>query len=282
MKESRYPTTPNYPQMVDVVIPYGPEEEHLVKDAVLSIYNQLHVTPIIHVVADNCNIVELPFPESGTILRIYRTTKSIGPYLITNLLYKYFISKYIALQDADDISHKNRLWKQIEVLSEFNMTSCAMLQQAIDGYNGERHLAEPIIFPGRKLTAAPWGRNINSTRMIKKDFFELLNGFGNFPCSGDFHFDNRANVFTDTCHYSNETLAVRRLRPTSLSNGGVFKVGTNERNDISWKVMHDMQELLKHPTLETAKKQGYLQDVISPSHELANCLVPLVIRSSPR
>lgn len=270
MKNSNYPLAhPAYPKNIDVVIPYCESDRHLAVEAVNCIIHQKHCSPIIHAVADNCEPIKSPFCKH------YRTTSNIGPYLIVNSLVSHFTTDYIAIQDADDLSYTNRLWKQIALLEEseveqaslrsevqrvgYYMTSCAMIQSPIEGYDGIRHTIEPIIFPGLVQTAAPWGRNINSTRTMRRSFFIEMNGFGNYPMSGDYQFDSRAcSLYPDLCHYSDEILAIRRLRPESLSNRKSTGYTSEIRNELSWRVMQSCSTMKKNTTLATAKSLGYL------------------------
>lgn len=258
MKNSDYPLAlPVHPKHIDVVIPYCESDRHLAKDAIECIIHQKHCSPIIHAVADNCEPIKHPFCKH------YRTEKSVGPYWIVNSLVPHFTTDYIAIQDADDLSYSNRLWKQIAILDMgYYMTSCAMIQSAIEGYDGARHKIEPIIFPGVVQAAAPWGRNINSTRTMLRSLFTNINGFGDYPMSGDYQFDSRAcSLYPDLCHYSNEVLAIRRLRPESLSNRKSTGFSSEARNEVSWRVMQSCSTMKRNTTLETARSLGYLDSI---------------------
>lgn len=245
---------------LDVIIPYNELDRHLVHEAIDSILEQTGCYPIIHLVADNCQ----PIPIEHNQI-IHHTTPGIGPYHITNKLIPQLQTDYIAIQDADDISFSDRLSLQLEILTKYDMTSFAMKQLPIEGYSGTRHIREPIIYPGTRLVLAPMGRCINSTRTMKKDFFIKLNGFGNYPCSGDFQFDNRSLFTNHKVHFGTEVKGIRRLRPNSLSNGGAYAFETASRNKIAWQVMMDLQTIRKTPTLEHAREQGFLNQDISPS-----------------
>jgi len=255
MKNSNYPSTPPvHPHHIDVVIPYCQSDRHLAVEAVECIIHQKHCSPIIHAVADNCEPIKHPFCKH------YKTTSNIGPYLIVNSLVSRFTTNYIAIQDADDLSYTDRLWKQIALLNMgYYMTSCAMIQSPIEGYVGVRHVIEPIIFPGLIQAAVPWGRSINGTRAMRKSFFIEINGFGDYPMSGDYQFDSRAcSLYPDLCHYTDEILAIRRLRPESLSNRKSTGYTSEIRNEVSWRVMQACSTMKRDTTLATAKSLGYL------------------------
>lgn len=283
---SDYPTIPPpSPEECDVVVPYTESDRHLAREAIASIIAQQHVHPIIHIVADNTDslyptnissektIVQLLYGENFKhySIRTYKTDSCLGPYKIINNLVPFLQTEYLAIQDADDISTANRLWKQIEQLKlGYDMTSCAMVQEPIEGYVGSRHLNEPVIYPGDKLVTAPLGRCVNSTRTMKISFFKQMNGFAHMPCSGDFQFDNRA-LFVEPAfrlHGSCEVLAIRRLRPDSLSNGGRYKFGSQDRNEIAYKIIEAIHTMRNNPTLDQARQLGCLQDAIGPAKPL--------------
>ena len=271
---------------IDVVIPYNETDRHLVVEALTSILIQVDCNPIIHMVADNCKPYYLTTPEpinsiptpilptsqeivDGTTI-IHYVTPGIGPYHIVNKLVPSFQTNFIAIQDADDISYPIRLSHQLRILKDYVMTSGAMKQLAIEGYNGTRHIHEPVLYSGEKLVAAPMGRFVNSVRAMRKDFFIEQNGFADYPCSGDFQFDNRCllQVPQLKMFFDPTILATRRLRPGSLSNGGGYAFETDARNKIAWKVMLVIQEMRKEPTLAHSRELGCLDKDIGSDQPL--------------
>jgi hypothetical protein len=141
----------------------------------------------------------------------------------------------------------------------YYMTSCAMIQIPIEGYDGSSHKIEPIIFPGLTKKATPWGRNVNGTRTMLRSFFIEMNGFGDYPLYGDYQFDSRAcSLYPDFCHYSNEVLAIRRLRPESLSHRNSTGFTSEIRNEISCRVRQSSSTMKRDTTLSVAQSLGYL------------------------
>lgn len=55
--------------------------------------------------------------QSGKI-RVYRNKKNLGVVQTRNILFTYARGKYIAIQDADDLSHPSRLEEQVKILQE--------------------------------------------------------------------------------------------------------------------------------------------------------------------
>jgi hypothetical protein len=191
----------------------------------------------------------------------YATPFNYGPYNIVNAVVHACNSPYLAIQDADDESLSDRLWKQIAQLQlGFVMTSAAMKQIPVPTYTGTRHLVEPVIYPGERFSAAPLGRCINSTRTMLKQFFIEQNGFASMPCSGDFHFDNRCTFQHPhpPIHASPEILGLRYLRPESLSNNSVTGGGTPIRHAAALRVIEDINTMRANPTLAQSQALGSL------------------------
>lgn len=262
---------------IDVIIPYHQADRHLVCNAVTSILLQTDCSPIIHLVADNCDVTFIknvypvvhgfkPFAlESYNHAKIlYYSVPASGPYNIVNKVLPQCTSHYLALQDADDYSKPRRLSKAINLLnSGYVMVSTAMLQIAATNYTGARHLAEPVIYPGVKFSLAPMGRCINSTRTMLRSFFVEQNGFADMPCSGDFQFDNRCalQVPPPRIYHDQEILGIRYLYPTSLSNSPETGGGSAIRNAAAYAVAETITAMRRNPTLQQSQLLGDLTPV---------------------
>lgn len=263
--ELTYPTTPPPPPEIDVVIPYCDADADVVQRAVNSILNQTYCLPTIHLVYDSPTPASPPIKlqpqsQSSSIIK-YSTPYNYGPYNIVNAVVHNCKSSFIAIQDADDESLSSRLWKQCAILNlGYVMTSCAMVQHAEADYLGSRHLIEPVIYPGTTFPTAPMGRCINSTRTMNKEWFIKMNGFASMPCCGDFQFDNRAILSNQPLHYSPEILALRYLRPNSLSNGSIG-AGTTIRQAAAQSVIDCIITMRRSPTLSQAQSLGSLTSI---------------------
>lgn len=216
----------------DVVIPFWSGDSHWVPESVMGIAGQLHSEPVIHVIADGCD-----FPDDVMRLRLiiprlflYRHERNPGqgPYRLTNSLVRHGHCKtaYLALQDADDVSLPDRLWRQISLLqlTGSKMISSAM-QQFVDAEADEQALSrlrnEPVLKPGRVYATVPRGRCVNSMRTMTIDLFRFMNGFQNFKCTGDFEFDNRVRFGDSGSKVIDDQtiLGRRRIHASSLSHG---------------------------------------------------------------
>lgn len=220
------------PPEVDVVIPFCAADAIYVSDAIESIFSQVNVRPWIHVVADGCQWPDLPrFPN---IIR-YESPGGLGPYRITNALAMYLRSDYLAIQDADDISRPDRLWRQICTLraAEADMISGSMHQFVAADCRGipsveARLKSMPTLYSGMCYTANPKGAMINSVKTMTRQLFERLGGFCDWMMSADHEWDARAAAAGARLFHASDVFGLRRLHNRSLSNG-IFYEGHPER-----------------------------------------------------
>lgn len=244
---------------IDVVIPFCQSDSHLVVDAITSILIQIGVKPLIHVIADNCDIPEsLP---SKSCIRYYKTFSNLGPGRIANAIAAHHAgTPFMALQDADDIAHSNRLVLQLSKLHDgFEQISAAMIQQALPGYRGSRHIDEPLLKCGGKWGNVPKGRLINSVRAVSLNMFKRVNGFSNLMCSQDLAFDNVTAFLEIPTYCFDIPLAIRRLHPDSITNGPHFTRDPQSGGREILRLQRLMlQQLKDSPTYETAFNQGCL------------------------
>jgi len=255
---------------IDVVIPFCKTDAHLVNVAIASILVQVGVSPLVHVVADNCEFPDnLPNKEC---IQYYRTDSTLGPGCIANAVVAYHaVTPYLALQDADDISFPTRLIKQLDKLRNgFDQVSAAMIQKGLPGYKGNRHIEEPILKCGGTFGNVPKGRLINSTRAVSIEMFKRINGFCELMCSQDLALDNVTSFLGIPTYCFEEPLATRRLHPDSLTNGPHF---TRDKGSGGQEVLRRQRELLNQirnsPTYNTARSQGCL-DKAKPLCQIAN------------
>ncbi len=222
---------------------------------------QRFVEPVVHVIADGA-----PWPDLPTVDNLirYETRGGWGPYRITNAVFPHFRSEWMAIQDADDISHSDRIWRQIQTLQHFD---AEMISSATENFldAGSLHdetlqrrlQSEPIVRPGTIYESVPLGRLVNPTRTMTRDLFRRLNGFGDQFCTGDFQFDNRARFVGIPIIDDQTVLAARRLHSSSLT-GGPFKIGTNQRTYDVGQTTRASRRMKDDPSLETARSLGAL------------------------
>jgi len=114
------------------------------------------------------------FSNSDKRIRLFKNQKNIGLTKSLNLLIKQVNSNYIARQDADDVSNKNRLSYQYKFLENSNFEGCSTRaivknsQRKIPGFSFYLPLKWVIKFKNPV---------IHGSLMIKK---KTLNDLGNY------------------------------------------------------------------------------------------------------
>lgn len=224
------PVAPAEPYAVDVVVPFCAGDVQWLRECVDSLLAQQHCSPVIHVVSDNCEFPTLPnTAHVSAEIRRYRHRRQgqQGPYRLTNALVNngHCQTPFLALQDCDDLSLERRLFEQISILEQAksDMISSAMQQlcESSDNTLEAKRRGAPILYPGREFGCVPDGCSVNSTRTMRRDFFEALNGFHGMFCGGDFEFCMRARKFSRRIIDCMTVHGRRRLRMRSLSHGTV-------------------------------------------------------------
>ena len=108
------PDPPSSCLSVDVVVPFCTTDAQYLVQCLRGLDAQKHVTVTAHVCGDGCEWPELP-AFRRLQLRRYNTPGEWGPYRIANGIVagENCRSEFLAIQDADDISHPDRLWRQL-------------------------------------------------------------------------------------------------------------------------------------------------------------------------
>lgn len=227
---------PDEPVKTDVVIPFCEVDKHYLIEAVESILAQEHAAPIMHIVADGC---EWPDLIDHPSIRRYQASGGQGPYRITNALVDYFETEYLAIQDCDDISTPDRLWRQIQTmrLTDYEMISGAMEQFVADECKDDPKAVAlcngwPKIYTGMCYPDSPKGSAVNSVKTMTVEIFKRLGGFCDWMMSADHEWDNRVSYAGSKIFHSIDTFGRRRLHTRSLSNG-VFPIGGMERKRLA-------------------------------------------------
>lgn len=260
------PQPPTDNPAVDVVVPFCDGDSCYLLECLDGLAAQEHVRVIAHVVADGCGWPVLSSLDSGLSPLRYSTPGGWGPYRIANSLVRHghCRSEFLAIQDADDISLPDRLWRQIALLRSQNadMISSAnenFIHSGHEHHEGlRRKLAwQKVVRPGKVYDSVQRGHCVNPTRTMRRSFFEDLNGFAHLRCSADFDFDNRSR-YSDAKVLDDQTiLGRRRLHAASLSHG-LMPIGSDLRKVDLAVVIKNQSVMQQTPTRAMARQLGMM------------------------
>lgn len=175
-----------------VVLPHYDCAEHLGM-AVASVLAQEGVS-IRLVLIDDCSPTDEWFkslerflPDSRIV--ILKSSVNIGPYRLRNSVIRLFDQQLIAFQDADDVSHPERLRSQLQCLRDTRASVVGCSFKYITSAGQLLRIKRLPHFP------TPWMRlgkhfvMLHGTLLVTKDLFNRLNGFdgsARFGADSDF------------------------------------------------------------------------------------------------
>lgn len=256
------------PIACDITMPYDESNLKWLPESINSMLNQNNANCILHLVNDgfDLSVDQHIRDQYGHLpnVRFYRNDRVYGPYLTVNRLVDFLETDFFAVQDSDDISTPNRIWRAVTTLQETGAdVFAASMEQFIDHesedaveyigtsgqtYSLDQHLARtPFHVSGAYWKTTPLGCIINGTMVIRKSVFEKLNGFADMVCTADCEFATRLVSAGYQMHVSDQIAGLRRLHACSLSHRREFNVLSDERQKV-----YDM--------LEKRYKQVYLSD----------------------
>lgn len=256
--ESLEPRRPTDNSFVDVLIPFHAADAQWVGDAVRSALASSYVLPIVHVVADGCEFPD-DLPDN---IRRYKTPGGWGPYRIQNGLVAggNCEAEFLAILDADDTMTPDRLWRHVALLRQFDadmISSAVENVPADDSETTRKHVSwQKIVRPAVRYETCPHGRCVNTSRTMRREFFELVNGFADLTCSADFDLDNRCRPWARIID-DQQICGTRRVHHHSLSHG-IAPMGSAPRQRDLDTVMRHLQAMQVSPTIETAASLGSL------------------------
>lgn len=257
---------PTSPVACDVIVPFYAGDAQFLGESMASIAAQQHAQLTVHLIADGCEFPEIPEPPRHVSVRRYQTPGQWGPYRITNAVVAggNHQTEHIAIHDVDDIMLPDRIWRHVVSLQHLkaDMISSAMEQFLDSGSQGDLTLQSRlrwhrILQPGAIYTSVPLGHSVNSTRTMRAELFEGLNGFADARCSMDFEYCNRARYTGARVVDDSAVLSRRRLHSASLT-GGPFADHTQGRATCRDIVAENLKQLQALPTIETARRFGSL------------------------
>jgi len=174
-------------KLVSVILSTYNSEETL-EDSINSILNQTYLDIEILIMDDGSedntpNILER-ISGSHQSLKIYRNKTNIGLTRSLNVLIDKSNGKYIARQDADDISHPERIRIQIDEIEKNNLDFCSSRAFVKDS---NRKIPGLSFFLPKKIMMKYKNPFIHGTLVIKKNILKDVGKYDeNFYYSQDY------------------------------------------------------------------------------------------------
>ena len=177
----------NHKYLVSVVMSAYNSEKTL-GEAIKSILNQSYENIELLIIddfsSDNTFKVCKEFSRIDNRVKVFQNKENLGLTKSLNYLIKKAEGKYIARQDSDDISDKERIKKQIDFISKFNLDACSSRAIVMDSNKITPNLSYYLPLG---LVLRYKNPVIHGTLTIKKDIIEKLNFYNeDFKYSQDY------------------------------------------------------------------------------------------------
>jgi glycosyltransferase involved in cell wall biosynthesis len=179
-------------------------------------------------------------------LRVYRTPTNIGNYAIKSQAGRLSDSRYIAFQDADDFSYRDRIAIQVEAMDR---GVADILGTGFAYIDSEGHITSRCSLPTNARLALRLDNIFamhHGTTMIARDCFERLGGFEpSLRIAGDYDFFLRASLDHRMRNLS-QALYAYRIHPNALTQASATRHGSPYRQKIVAEIRkRDRMRLLK-------------------------------------
>ncbi len=206
--------------LVSVIVP-SYNYQNYIKDALMSIYNQIYKTIELIIVDDNskdesCDIIEELVNDKGFLKRFDNKVTFIkhqvnqGAHESINEGIKRASGAYITILNADDLFESNRInelisnilkakgqfiFSSIKVINEFGLDIGTTSDQAASFIQTQKSIKS---FPTVGWSLIPHNTTISTGNMLfSKEIFNQLNGFRNLKYCHDWDFALRALLLTE-------------------------------------------------------------------------------------
>ena len=209
-------------KFISIIMSIYNEKEKWIKESIDSILNQTYTNIEFIIVIDNPNnniAIELikKYAKKDTRIKHFINEENKGLIYSLNRALKYANGDHIARMDADDISHKDRLEKQLGYLSDNNLdligSNVNLFNENGIFYTTDKLLTHKYI---TKLLKAGTIGIVHPTFFAKKEVFKRLNGYKNALHAEDMEFlarvicynfrvGNIPDILLD-CRYNNQSV----------------------------------------------------------------------------
>ena len=210
---------------ISVVMSVYNETIEEINKSILSILNQTYKNFEFIIVVDNPNNINIinvikDFAFKDERIKYIINKKNIGLASSLNRGIESAKGKYIVRMDADDISVENRLEKQIAYLIKNPKISLLGSNVKTIDENDKEIRNWKVETNIRKIKKIMKYEScfIHPTVIFKKEIFEKLHGYRDFPCAQDYDFFLRILDAGYEATNLNEYLLLYRVRNNNLTN----------------------------------------------------------------
>ena len=213
---------------VSVLMSIYNENENQIKKSVNSILNQSYKNLELIIIIDNpsnkneyLKIMKKNFDDNR--IKILINEKNIGLALSMNKAFNYSDGYYIARMDADDIAYQKRIENEVESLEkgnyDFVCTGYIFIDEEDNQINGTYKYYQPDELKRALITT---NCIHHPTVLMKRENFEKVGGYRNFPCSQDY--DLWLRLLEQQCQFImiDEPLLKYRVREDSTTSRKKF------------------------------------------------------------
>ena len=233
--------------LISIIMPYFKKKKY-VKYSVLSVLNQTLKNFELIIVYDNETSDELKFinriKKLDKRIKVIKNRSNIGVGLSRNVEIDHSKGVYIAFLDADDLWHKNKLFKQIKFMRKKNIEISHTSYEIIDDDLAIRGTRQAKLMNYKKLIKSC---DIGlSTVIIKKSLIKNLR-FPNLKTKEDYVLWLEIAKKGKTIHALNTKLTQWRKSKNSLSASVVRKLTDGYyvyRHYLKFSVIKSLYSLL--------------------------------------
>ncbi len=209
-------------ELISVIMSVYNEKIEEFTQALKSIQQQSHKEIEIWVIIDNPernDIVSVLSQLDDTRVRYIINKQNIGLALSMNLAAQKAQGKYLARMDADDISNSDRLEKELKLIKERNVDYVCSWYDVIDEEGNKKNIKTKMFRNKILNEMLPYCDTIcHPTVLIKKEIFDAVGGYRNFPCAQDYDLWLRLYDSGYRAAVVEEMLLLYRVRSNSISS----------------------------------------------------------------
>ena len=209
---------------VSILMSVFNEKDYQIKESINSILNQTYKNLELIIVIDNphleseyLEIIRNNFDDN--IIKIIINGKNIGLALSMNKAFSSSNGYYIARMDADDIADQRRIEMEVETLEKENCDFVCTGYTFIDENDNQLERNYRYYQPNElKKTLTVTNCIHHPTVLMKRESFQKVGGYRNFPCSQDY--DLWLRLLEQRCRFImiDEPLLKYRIRSDSTTS----------------------------------------------------------------